>query len=354
MRTAEDFIKEMEGSNCLINREVTFNEYATELCGFQNAVCKMVAGDAYHEHMRLEEATFIMESKARQNHIRNHPTVNNGILTMKKLEKEIAITMSGAKGEHIVSRTLEYLNRPNTKVYRNVYITDGQEETELDGIVLTDSGIIILEVKKVKNDLTLTENGRMVFAGDECYDKTPLGQKMAIKRRLLRGALEQSLKSTGLDIPVYIDSYIVFSAPKGQHIQIDDRYHKEKYCFRTSLNKKIENYLGCAYYKEEHLEQFDKIFSEMQSNVKRFETTLNYDEVRRSLAEAMVVIQNTVEEHTTVCATNHKAKVIDTKVFQRRVAEKHKKASGLDYIIAGTVASIIGVGMLLGMRRVRA
>jgi UV DNA damage repair endonuclease len=104
--------------------------------------------------------------------------------------------------------------------------------------------------------------------------------------------LESLVAEKGLDIPVYVDSFIVFSAPKGQYIRIDDRYRREKHCFRTGLNKKIENYLGCAYYKADQLEQLGEIISEMETNVKRFETKLNYDEVRSSLAEALEVMQD--------------------------------------------------------------
>lgn len=352
MKRAEDFIREMESSNVLMSKEVTFNEYVSELLGFQNVVCKMVAGDAYHEQMRIDEALYLMESTARKNDARNHPAVHNGIITMKKLSKELAITMSGAKGESIVSKTLEYLNRPNTKVYRNVYITDGQDETELDAIVLTDSGVIILEVKKVKSDLTLTEDGRMVFASDECYDKIPLGEKMALKRKLLKNALEKAVASTGMDIPVYVDSYIVFSAPKGQYIKIDDRYRKEKHCFRTGLNQKIENYLGCAYYKDDQLDQLDKIFSEMESNVKRFETELNYDDVRRSLAEAMVLLQGEPESTAEAKSANpeeRKSKVIDPKIVREKLAQKEKKNIGFDYIAAGAAACVVGFAMMLGL-----
>ena len=353
MKTREEFINEMKNGNVLVNKEVTFNEYVKELLEFQSNVCKMVAGDAYHEQMRIDEALFLMESTARKNDVRNHPAVHNGIITMKKLSKELAITMSGAKGESIVSKTLEYLNRPNTKVYRNVYITDGQDETELDAIVLTDSGVIILEVKKVKSDLTLAEDGRMVFASDECYDKIPLGEKMALKRKLLKNALEKAVASTGLDIPVYVDSYIVFSAPKGQYIKIDDRYRKEKHCFRTGLNQKIENYLGCAYYKDEQLQQLDKIFSEMESNVKRFETELNYDDVRRSLAETMVVLQGKSEESFIESkASNNierKSKVIDPKIVREKLAQKEKKNIGFDYIAAGAAACVVGFAMILGL-----
>ena len=357
MKTVESFIKEMESSNVLMSKEVTFREYVTELLGFQSVVCKMVAGEAYHEQMRFDEALFLMESIARKNDVRNHPAVHNGIITMKKLSREIAITMSGAKGESVVSKTLEYLNRPNTKVYRNVYITDGQDETELDAVVLTDSGVIILEVKKVKSDLSLTEEGRMVFAGDECYDKIPLGEKMAIKRKLLKNALEKAISSANLEIPVYVDSYIVFSAPRGQYIKIDDRYRKEKHCFRTGLNQKIENYLGCAYYKDEQLEQLDKIFSEMESNVKRFETDLKYDDVRRSLAEAMAVLQEEPEiavEHKIPNDVEQKTNKIEAKVIREKKEQKDNKIIGFDYIAAGAVACVVGAAIALGFRLKRA
>ena len=297
-RTANEIVKEMENTGIMMSNEHTFNEYVQEACAFQSMICKMIAGDAYHEKMRVDEALFIMESTARKMELRSVPAVHNGVMTMKKLEKEMAILMSGAKGEHLVSRTLEFLNRPNTQIFRNVYISDGCEETELDAIVLTDAGAIILEVKKVKNDLTLTEDGRMVFAGDECFDKMPLGEKMALKRRLLKKRLEKLIADKGLDIPVYVDSFIVFSAPKGQYIRIDDRCRREKHCFRTGLNKKIENYLGCAYYKADQLAQLGEILSAMETNVKRFETKLNYDEVRHSLAEALAVLQNAQSEQT--------------------------------------------------------
>lgn len=175
---------------------------------------------------------------------------------------------------------------------------------------------------------------------------------MAIKRKLLKNALEKAVASTGLDIPVYVDSYIVFSAPKGQYIKIDDRYRKEKHCFRTGLNRKIENYLGCAYYKHDQLDQLDKIFSEMESNVKRFETELNYDDVRRSLAEAMVVLQGEPESTAEAKSANpeeRKSKVIDPKIVREKLAQKEKKNIGFDYIAAGAAACVLGFAMMLGL-----
>lgn len=349
MKTREDFIKEMENGNVLTSRELTFKEYVAEITQFQHNVCKMIAGDDYYEGMRVDEGLFILESTARKKGLRSEPAVHNGVLTMKKLCKEMAITMSGAKGENIVAKTLEFLQRPNTSVFHNIYLTDGIDETELDGVVLTDEGIIILEVKKVKSDLTLTEDGRMVFAGDECYDKVPLADKMELKRRLLKKNLAKAIEEKGLDIPVFVDSFIVFSAPKGQYIKIDDRCRREKHCFRTSLNKKIENYLGCAYYKEEQLAALREIFSEMESNVKRFETELNYDEVRQSLADAMVIIygeQNAPIEK--IPAPNkQQTKVID---FVKIQEQSKNKMSKWGYAVACACAGILvsGAALLVG------
>lgn len=361
MKTAEDFIREMESSNVLMSRECTFKEYVSGIAQFQDMICKMIAGDDYHEGMRIDEALFIMESTARKKELRSHPAVRNGVLTMKKLAKEMAITMSGAKGESLVSRTLEFLNRQNTQIFRNVYITDGIDETELDGIVLNDSGVIILEVKKVKSDLTLTEDGRMVFAGDECYDKVPLAQKMALKRRLLKKCLEKAVADKDLDIPVYVDSFIVFSAPKGQYIKIDDRYRREKHCFRTGLNKKLESYLGCAHYKADQLAQLGEIFSEMESNVKRFETELNYDEVRRSLAEALAVLQDTpAAQEAPAAAKKPEAKQSTAKILELDIKrleaarqQARRKAVGFGYAAASVFASLLisGAAAMLSVRR---
>lgn len=292
----KDYIHEMESAGVLTAKEYTFHEYVDELLEFQAMLCKMISGDAYHDKMRIEEASIIFEGKARKKDLRNNPAVHNCVQTMKKLSKEIAITMSGAKGESVVSKTLEYLERPNTKVFRNVYVTDGFDETELDAIVLTNTGIVILEVKNIKTDLKLTEEGRMVFASDECYDKVPLGTKMQHKRMLLRKRIQKALADSNAEIPVSVDSFIVFSTPKGQFVHVDDRYHKEKYCFRSGLNKKLENYVGSECYQAEEFARLDDILSSMESNVRRFKTELDFDAIRRSIAEGLVVLQDEADE----------------------------------------------------------
>ena len=184
---------------------------------------------------------------------------------------------------------------------------------------------------------------------------------MALKRRLLKKCLEKAVADKDLDIPVYVDSFIVFSAPKGQYIKIDDRYRREKHCFRTGLNKKLESYLGCVYYKADQLAQLGEIFSEMESNVKRFETDLNYDDVRRSLAEALAVLQDALAvQETPATAKNPAAKQPTAKILEldikRLEAERQQarhEAVGFGYAAASVFAGLLisGAAAMLSVRR---
>ena len=47
-RTANNIVKKMEETGILMSRERTFNEYVTEITQFQEMICKIIAGDAYH------------------------------------------------------------------------------------------------------------------------------------------------------------------------------------------------------------------------------------------------------------------------------------------------------------------
>lgn len=293
MKTANEFIKDMQAGNVLTERAYTLNEYADQLSKFQKIVCKMFAEDEYYDGMRFDDARYFMERAARNKSVAGALAIRNASRIFEKLQKETAITMSGINGERIVAKTLEYVERPNTRIFRNVYITDGVEETELDFVALTDNGVIILEVKNVKSDLTITEDGRMVFAGKESFEKMPLGEQMDIKRRLLEKYLANAAAIKGLDIPIHVDSFIVFSTPKEQRVIIDDRYHKEKYCYRTGLPYKIKDYIGDVNYNNCELQQLDEILSAMEANTKRFENKLDFDEVRAVLANALFVLQDT-------------------------------------------------------------
>ena len=352
MKSANDFIAEMESSNALMADKYTHAEYVSELRLFQNEICRMVAGNAYREGMHAEEARLIMEAKARKKGIRENDVVMDAITSMKALDKEAAVTFSGVAAEGLVARTLKHLNRPNTQIFRNIYVSDGQYETEIDDIVLTNQGIIILEVKNVRTDVIIDTDGRLLVDGETCYDRIPLGQKMQLKRRALRTTLEKAVADRGIDIPIHIDSFIVFNAPKGKFINVDDRYHLEKYCFRTGINKKIEWYLGIGSYTSDQLAQLGEIIAEIATNEKQFEVSVDYNEIRSNVAEALALLQDepavqkAPEAERKAKQKNIGAEIIEEYVHILDGFTKHVRNSKLklDYTAAGMALGLVATG----------
>lgn len=348
---AEKYIAKMEESNLLMEKEMTFVEYAESLIKFQDMITKVVMGDDYEEGMRIDEAIFRLEAKARAKGINYDHQFRKGIAALNIVKKEIAISLSGKKGENLVARTLEFVTRPNTTTYRNVYVSNEYEETELDNVILTDSGIIILEIKNTKDDVTITEQGRLVHSGDECYDKQPLCEKMHKKRKLLREKLEMVMEEKGLNIPIRVESLIVFSSPKGVRINVDDRLHREKWCYRTGLTKKIDYYVGLVSYNNEQLAELGSILSDIETEVKRFALTVNFNDIRTDIAEALAMFdEEPVVSETPVVQKKVVRQVIKKQprnivdianAYAKRAAAKRTAA-----VMVGAFTSLACVGAL--------
>lgn len=348
---AEQYIAKMEESNLLMEQEMTFVEYSESLIQFQDMVTKVVMGDDYEEGMRIDEAIYRLEAKARAKGINYDHQFRKGIAALRTVSKEIAISLSGKKAENIVARTLEFVERPNTTMYRNVYISNGMEETELDNVILTDSGVVILEVKNTKDNVTITEQGRLLHSGDECYDKQPLCEKMQKKRRLLKERLEAVMAEKNLNIPIRVESFIVFSTPKGVRIEVDDRFHREKWCYRTGLKNKIEYYIGLASYSQDQLKELDVALSEIETQVKRFALTVNFNDIRTDVAEALamfdeepVVSEKTVVQKKVVNRTVKKQQrnIVDiANAYAKRAAAKRTAV-----VMFGAFTSLACVGAL--------
>ena len=279
-----DYLAEMNNSGILMQPELTQEDFRVELLKFQDMLCGLIFKDG--EYHRIEEAIVFLEKAARDNGVDKDPRFRKGMQAMRRINKEIAISMAGKRGEDRVARTLEYISRPNYK-FRNVYLTDEERETELDNVILTEAGFIILEVKNVKTDITISETGRILYDNEECYHDVSICEKMQTKRELLQAALVKRLADKGHNIPIRIDSLIVLSAPKGVFINVTDRCRKEKYCFRGKLPFIIDAYAGEQLYSETELQELNSVMEEMATHQKCFMLNLDFNEIRSDIAEAL-------------------------------------------------------------------
>lgn len=288
--TKDDYLKKMEETNILLSRNYTFPEYTDELLKFQEMILKLVMKNDYTDDMRIDEAIARLESMARKNDVSTNPDVRKGIAALRTVSKEISISMAGRTGENLVSRTLGYIGRADAKVYKNVYVSNHQDETELDHVIVTRTGIVILEIKKSKDNLVITKEGRLMHSSGETFEKDPLGKKMERKRNLLKEKIELELAKKGINIPVIVDSYIVFTTPKGVRIKVNDLYKREKWCYRTSIVRTIDEYVGYSNYSEENLKDLNTVLEIIEPQRKRFDINQDYDQIRCDIADALTII----------------------------------------------------------------
>ena len=284
--TSKEILENLEEQDILTRKNYTFVEYVEQLMKFQEATAKLVIGEENAHLVRMTETISHCEAMAREKNLHYNSTVTAGLRSLRLINKEIAVAMAGKRGEDRVANTFQYVTRPDAKFYRNVFLSDGEEQTEIDTVVLTKNGFIILEIKNAKEDITLAPDGRILFNNSSCYHDISIGDKMDKKRRLLRKRLEEEFASRGIDREIKIDSLLVFSTPNGVRIQVHDQFKQEKYCFRGGLYNRIDGFQSDVQYTNDELEEMDVIFQYIEKDQKRFELKFNQEEVKRTFAEA--------------------------------------------------------------------
>lgn len=283
-------VAQMENSGLFMRAEYTNNEYTDELLDFQKMVGEMICGDQARYDLRMSEIIVRMESAAREKGVDRNPLVQNGIRALQKVGKEISISVAGRNSENRIARMLSFSERNDLATFRNVYVSDGESETELDNVLLTKNGIIVLEVKSVRGDVKISEDGHIMRANDEYYDDKPIDEKMIIKCRLLKSRLESLMAERGVQLPIWIDSYIVFSTPQNVFIHVNDLYRKQKYCSKGKLKYIVDDFTSDICYAPDEFVYLQNLLGEIETSQKRFSLDMDFDEVRKSFAQAYCLI----------------------------------------------------------------
>lgn len=285
--TATELKKILEAADIFSRNGFSREEYIEELLKFQRFASQLILDD---ETARLDEVIAAVSSAARKNGATASPDFVAGIRGLKAIEKEIAIHMSGKRAEDDVAHSLTFVDRPFFRDFRNVYVADQETETEIDNVILTNNGIIVVEVKSAKHNITIGEDGRLLYSNSESYHNESIGDKMSAKRRLLKARIENALRERGLDIPVHIDSYLVFVTPKRMEVTITDNFRKEHWCRRGKLQHIVNNFISDVTYTAEEYAQLAEIIEGIDCNVRRFPTELDLPAIRANFVALFSLI----------------------------------------------------------------
>ncbi len=147
----------------------------------------------------------------------------------------IKAEISGKKGEAKAFRFLQDLKNKNI-ILKNIELSDGDYRAELDAIVITPETIVIVEVKNTGRDIFIDNNGDYYKTGEYLKLDCNIANKMQMKERLLRKALEQN----GIN-NIQLKSLLVFT---DNRIEVHNVNSSVKTCFASQLASLIDGFAG--------------------------------------------------------------------------------------------------------------
>ena len=154
---------------------------------------------------------------------------------------------SGITGEDRVEQYLDYM-KSNHVVLRNLQLSDGVHNTEIDFLVLKQGVATIVEVKNSKRDIYIDEVGDMCKIGRYENFDSHLGAKMDFRAEVIK----QLLKDAGFE-NMKIEKVVVFT---NNRIQVQKDYRGFRVCFLSRLPHLIDDFYGTGVIQfTKHLQQ---------------------------------------------------------------------------------------------------
>lgn len=309
----KELIEKMEISGIMRSKKMTSTERITGLLEFEKMITQLTFGEQAAEGKRLTDVIELFRERAEKKGVTNSSVIHQAIEDMDSIGRAIAISLSGASGEKQVRNQLQYVRRNYISI-PNVCLNGENECTELDQVLITSNGILILEVKNYKHDVIITESGLIYGPGQKVYSDKVLGEQMNTKRYLLRKQLEKQLALHGINRELHIETCVVFTNPT---IRITDLYKQEPYCFKAKLSHKIDQFHSQYFYSQNQMDKIAESVKEISVQSPSYEIEMDFDNIRKTFAEAMFLLnddifpveekQNDVTNTEQIeCSTNNK------------------------------------------------
>lgn len=279
MMNREGLLSSLKGlSKGIYSRE----ELLPEMEQLEREMAQIVFEDESIEGMHLSD---IMD----QMNVMNDLSGNRASVELKRLSKLfdafsnlIRAEQSGMFGEDLVEKYLSRM-KSNHMVLRNLQLSDGVHNTEIDFLVLKQGVATIVEVKNSKRDVYIDEDGDMYKTGRYERFDSHLGAKMDFRAEIIK----QLLKDAGFE-NMRIEKVAVFT---NNRIQIKKDYHGFRVCFLSKLPHLIDDFYGNGVIQfTKHLQQMaDYIQGQDLNEYYPFE--MDVQEVKEAFVDAYLKIK---------------------------------------------------------------
>ena len=225
-------------------------ELLPEMVQLEKEMAQIVFEDGLDIPAEYVHMSYIMKHL----HEMNNVAVNVADQELKRLSRLASIfsnhvraQQSGITGEDRVEQYLDYM-KSNHVVLRNLQLSDGVHNTEIDFLVLKQGVATIVEVKNSKRDIYIDAAGDMYKIGRYENFDSHLGAKMDFRAEVIK----QLLKDAGFE-NMKIEKVVVFT---NNRIQVQKDYRGFRVCFLSRLPHLIDDFYGTGVIQfTKHLQQ---------------------------------------------------------------------------------------------------
>lgn len=262
----------------------------------------------------------------------------------KIVSNAIKSEFSGNAGEYKAFRSLETLRCPK-KLLKNIELSTEDRRTEIDGIVITEKAIFVIEVKNPHMDIYIDERGNYLRVKDTTMHlDSNISEKMNDKIFIL----ESKLKDAGIENP-RIESIIVFT---NSTIHVENRYEFIKTSFLGSVPHIIEKYDGSKIYNTEDMKRMSEIILESETK-ETFPVPLDIRQFKNDFAVAMAKIEYAAEHYDELKQENITEKIEITENDEKLVKEENEnqenrnsRNNGISFKVSAFAAACFTAGVI--------
>lgn len=199
----------------------------------------------------------------------------------KELWNLIKAGISGAIGEE---KAFSFLDKLNEKaiVLKNVELQDENFRTELDAIVITRTGITIVEVKNSKRDIFIDEEGGYYRVGEFLKYDCQIAEKMRTRERMVKEAIGVE------DVDIPIQSVVVFTDNK---IEVQNKCTSIKTCFGAQLTYYIKKFGDKFIFDDEKIEEIGELIKSAECK-HRYPANFDVESFKEDFAKLIVAFEN--------------------------------------------------------------
>lgn len=189
--------------------------------------------------------------------------------------------ISGNRGEAKAFRALQYIHSKNI-ILKNVELRDGECRTELDAVVVTPGGAIIVEVKNTAKNIFIDENGDYYRTSEYLRWDCNIAEKMALKEELLKKVLTNG----GID-DIWIRSIVVFTDSR---IEVQNKYSRIRTCFVSQLAYIIDGFQSSSYMSKAEMEHIEELIREAECK-EAYPFEFDVAQYKKDFVTLMVVLE---------------------------------------------------------------